>query len=289
MVKGVILMTTTVTTTPFSAALGVEIDGIDAAAASPSDIETVREQLVEHLVVVLPGQHLTAEQHEAFMANFGPLHFHPFLELMGEAPSYTQRIEQTMESPAGVDHWHTDLVFAPEPVAFGSLYCETAPSFGGGTEFANLYLAYEQLDHRWRALIEQVECQYQLSPHMLDNFARFYGDEARQVWIDALAGTIHPLVRTHPESGRNSVFFSPNTEPTVLGMSKAESDAILTMLTSHCTRPNITARWRWSAGDLVIWDERCTLHYGVRDGYPGERNMRRVLVNGDRPVFSPQR
>ena len=278
-------MTTEISISPFSGALGAVVEGIDARVASNRDVDAVREALLEHHVVVLPHQDLDRAQHEAFMAHYGPLHFHPFLELMGEEPVYAQKIYQTMESMAGVDNWHIDLVFAPEPVAFGSLYCRTAPSFGGGTEFANLHLAYDQLDPRWKAMVEAIDCQYQLSPHMLDNFAAYYGDEARQVWLDALAGTVHPLVRTHPETGRRSIFFSPNTEPKVLGMSKPESEAVLQMLTTHCTRPNITARWQWSAGDLVIWDQRCTLHYGVRDGYPGERNMIRVLVNGDRPYF----
>ena len=91
------------------------------------------------------------------MARFGPLHFHPFLRLMDVPETNVQMIEQTMESPSGVDNWHTDLVFAPEPVAFGSLHCLTAPSFGGGTEFANMQLAYEQLDPRWREMAASIE------------------------------------------------------------------------------------------------------------------------------------
>ncbi|MEO0494478.1 MAG: TauD/TfdA family dioxygenase [Actinomycetota bacterium] len=270
---------------PFSAALGAVVDGVDCTAASDDDVAAVRAAINEHLVVVLPGQDLDDEQHEAFMARFGPLHFHPFLRLMDVPETHVQMIEQTMESPSGVDNWHTDLVFVPEPVAFGSLHCLTAPPYGGGTEFANLFLAYEQLDDRWKAMVRGIELEYGLSQAMLDNFARYFGDEARQVWIDALAGTVHPLVRTHPESGRQGLYFSPNTGPKVLDMSQAAGQAVLDFLAGHCARPNITARWTWSAGDLLIWDERCTMHYGVRDGYPGERDMRRILVDGDKPYF----
>jgi taurine dioxygenase len=273
--------------TPFSAALGAVIDGIDCGDASDADVDAVRQALLDHLVVVLPGQDLDDEQHEAFMARFGPLHFHPFLRLMDVPETHVQMIEQTMESPSGVDNWHTDLVFVPEPVAFGSLHCLKAPAYGGGTEFANLFLAYEQLDDRWTAMVDGIELQYQLSQPMLDNFARYFGDDARQVWIDALAGTVHPLVRTHPESGRRGLYLSPNTGPAVLDMSPDAGRAVLDYLTGHCTRPNITARWSWSDGDLLIWDERCTMHYGVRDGYPGERDMRRILVDGDKPYFDP--
>jgi len=235
-------MTTTNTLNRFGGALGAVIEGVDVNSASEHDVDFVRQALLDHHVVVIPNQDLDQAGQETFMARFGPLHFHPFLELMGVDPVYSQKINQTMDSMAGVDHWHTDLVFAPEPVAFGSLYCRTAPAYGGGTEFANLHLAYEQLDRRWQTMVESIDCQYQLSPHMLDNFA-------------------------------------------VLAMSKPEGDAVLQMLTAHCIRPNITARWQWSDRDLLIWDERCTLHYGVRDGYPSERNMIRVLVNGDRPFF----
>ena len=269
----------------FSAALGAVIDGVDAADASDADIAGVRQALLDHHVVVLPRQDLTDDQHEAFMARFGPLHFHPFLELMNVEPTYVQMIAQTMESPGGVDNWHTDLVFVPEPVAFGSLHCLTAPAFGGGTEFANLALAYDQLDDRWRSLVNGLECQYELSTAMLDNFARFFGEDAKRVWIDALSGTIHPLVRTHPETGRNALYYSPDTRPKVLEMSPSGGVALLRYLDEHCTRPNITARWTWSDGDLLLWDERCTMHYGVRDGYPGDRVMRRVLVNGDKPFY----
>ena len=270
---------------PFSAALGAVVDGVDCRTASDDDVAAVRAAINEHLVVVLPGQDLTDDQHEAFMARFGPLHFHPFLRLMDVPETHVQMIEQTMESPAGVDNWHTDLVFVPEPVAFGSLHCLTAPAFGGGTEFANMQLAYEQLEPRWRAMVEAIDCEYQLSTAMLDNFARYFGDDARQVWIDALAGTVHSLVRTHPETGRTGLYFSPDTRPKVLGMDVAASNAVLDYLRIHCTRPNITARWTWRDGDLLIWDERATLHYGVRDGYPGDRVMRRILVDGDKPYF----
>ena len=273
--------------TPFSAALGAVVDGVDCRDASDDDIAAVRQAILDHLVVVLPGQDLDDDQHEAFMARFGPLHFHPFLRLMDVPETHVQMIEQTMESPSGVDNWHTDLVFVPEPVAFGSLHCLTAPAYGGGTEFANLFLAYEQLDDRWKAMVSGLELEYQLSTAMLDNFARYFGDDARQVWIDALAGTVHPLVRTHPESGRQGLYFSPNTGPSVLGMSEPAGRAVLDYLTGHCARPNITARWSWRDGDLLIWDERCTMHYGVREGYPGERDMRRILVDGDKPYYDP--
>ena len=272
---------------PFSAALGAVVDGVDCRDPSDDDVAAVRAAVLEHLVVVLPGQDLDDEQHEAFMARFGPLHFHPFLRLMDVPETHVQMIEQTMESPSGVDNWHTDLIFAPEPVAFGSLHCLTAPSFGGGTEFANMQLAYEQLDPRWRMMAESIELEYQLSTAMLDNFARYFGDEARQVWIDALAGTVHSLVRTHPESGRTGLFFSPDTDPKVVGMDRRGSRAVLDYLAGHCARPNVTARWTWSDGDLLLWDERATMHFGVRDGYPGDRVMRRILVDGDKPYFNP--
>lgn len=275
------------TITPFSAALGAVITGIDARTATDDDVAVLRSAIADHLVVVLPGQELDDAQHTDFMARFGPLHFHPFLRLMNVPETHHQMIEQTMDSLAGVDHWHTDLVFAPEPVALGSLHCLTAPAYGGGTEFANLHLAYEQLHPRWKAMVDGIECRYQLSTSMLDNFARHFGDEARQVWIDALSGTVHPLVRTHPETGRNGLYFSPDTLPEIVGMERPESIAILDYLAQHCSRPNITARWTWTDGDLVIWDERCTMHYGVRDGYPGDRIMRRVLVDGDKPYFDP--
>jgi taurine dioxygenase len=270
----------------FSAALGAVVESVDARDASDSDVVGVRQALLDHHVVVLPGQDLSTEEHTAFMARFGPLHFHPFLELMDVPVKYHEMIKQTMESLGGVDNWHTDLVFAPEPVAFGSLHCLIAPEFGGGTEFANLTMAYEQLDSRWTAMVNGLECQYQLSKEMLDNFAKFFGAEARQVWIDALSGTIHPLVRTHPETGRNALYYSPNTLPDIVDMESHAAAALRGYLDYHCTQPNLTARWTWSEGDLLIWDERCTMHYGVRDGYPGDRHMRRVLVNGDKPFYN---
>ncbi len=247
-----------------SGSLGAEVTGIEIAKAGPAEAHRLRELLLEHLVLFLPGQHLDPDQHVAFGRLFGKLESHPNLDLRSERPEFFQ-----LHARGGVggiaDEWHSDLTCADEPSVLSILQMANCPEVGGDTLWANMYRAYDTLSPAMRDFCEGLTALHDADPH---------GHSERTA--------IHPVVRVHPETGRKSLFVNEHFTRRIVELSHQESDALLAFLVRWATSPRFTVRYRWTVGTIAIWDNRCTQHH-VLDDFEGDRLIQRVTVMGDRP------
>jgi taurine dioxygenase len=275
-------MNETVAVTPLSSALGAQIHGIDAAAIDDAGFERVRAAWLEHLVLLFRNQRLDDRALVDFTSRFGELEEAP---LFGGRRYVEEHPEVMIISNVAVDgreigslgnaeaFWHTDLNFVEEPPAASCLFAHEVPPTGGDTGFANMYAAFE-------ALPEDVAAR--IAGRRIRHDARFnsagYQREVR------VPDTLHPIVRRHPETLRNALYLGRRAHARIEDMAVDESDALLDTLWAHATSDAFTWHHQWRAGDLLIWDNRCTLHR--RDSFDASqrRVMHRTQTRGSRPV-----
>ena len=265
---------------PLSPLIGAEVEGVDLAA--PLSVQTVadiRQALNTHHVIFFRDQSLSPAQQEAFARQFGEVtEGHPVIP----AREDNHKVLVIDGSEDRASWWHTDITFLQEP-AFGSiLYMLEAPEVGGDTTWASLQDAYDRLAEPVRALCEQLIAIH-FDPWFAAEVDARGGYEWHGQWHDKLLPALHPVVRTHPENGRNGLFVNPQFTQTILGLSKNESNAILDMLYRHCQQPELTCRFRWRAGSVAFWDNRATLHYAIDDYGDATRIANRVTLRGDVP------
>jgi alpha-ketoglutarate-dependent taurine dioxygenase len=277
---------------PIAGALGAEIGGVDLAALDDATFEEIEAAWLEHLVVFFRNQALTPEQQIAFARRFGEIHHHPFMKGMEEYPEILEIIKEEGDTKAFGEVWHTDQMFNPKPAKATILYAKETPDAGGDTMFANMYIAYETLSEPMKALLKDVKTWNVGDRKKLGNDAkmardgRYAGNEKMAAKIrdpgDVETEAAHPLVRTHPQTGRKSIYISNHTQ-TLDGFNDAEAQPILAFLRAHAVEPESTCRFRWEVGSLAIWDNRCTQHRALND-YPGKRRrMHRITIAGDAP------
>jgi len=247
-----------------SGSLGAEIRGIDLRRAGPSDAEAIQSLLTDHLVLFFPDQHLTPDEHIAFGRLFGQLESHPNLSLDAERPEFFE-LRANGGAGAIADEWHSDLTCQPQPSVMAILHMVKCPAVGGDTMWANMYKAYDELSPAMRDFCEGLTALHDAHPH----------DHPERM-------AIHPVVRVHPVTGRKSLFVNEHFTRRIVELAHDESDALLRFLTRHATSPRFAVRYRWSAGTIAMWDNRCTQHNVLND-FEGERVIQRVTVMGDRP------
>ena len=247
-----------------SGSLGAEIRGIALAQATTDDARRIHELLLEHLVLFFPDQHLSADEHIAFGRHFGELEAHPNLDLARERPEFFEL--RAVDGAGGIaDEWHSDLSCSPHPSKFSILQSKVVPPVGGDTMWTNAYKAYEELSAPLRDLCDGLTAFHNAGPHLAPE-----------------RGYIHPVVRVHPETGRRSLFVNEHFTRRIVELSDAESTLLLGHLTRWVQQPRFTVRYRWSAGTIAMWDNRCTQHHVLND-FEGERVIQRVTVMGDEP------
>jgi taurine dioxygenase len=272
--------------TPIAAALGAEIEGVDLSQELDEEtIAEIRQALLDHLVIFFHDQRITPEQQLAFARRFGTLNIHDQVKGMDEHPEIIEVRKEPEDERNFGGAWHGDVTYLKEPPLGSILYAKEVPEVGGDTLWANQYLAYETLSPGMRALLDGMT--------MIHTPAKIYG-LASQDWsrdssvksapnATAEYETEHPLVRTHPETGRKCLYVSGLFTPRFKEMTEEESKPLIDFLMQQATREPFTCRYRWKANDIAFWDNRCTLHYALND-YSGHRRvMHRVTVNGDRP------
>lgn len=271
-------------TVPISGSIGVEVHGLDVLRLDDDGIEELRRLWAENLVVVFKRQdHLSPGDLEAFAARFGPVYRHPLMAL-------EQSAVHAINIPAG-GYWHSDATFDFEPPAATMLHAQVVPERGGDTLWTNMHRAYETLSPPVQRFLDGLQ-----AVHDFDHFYRYprrEGVETDQFILDRKKERPlpqHPVVRTHPVTGRKALYVNPIYTTKIVGLSKDESRAVLDLLFAHCTRPELTCRHRWEAGDICFWDNRSTMHYPV-DDWGGSladsefsaRKMNRVTIAGERP------
>ena len=276
---------------PIAGALGAEVNGIDLAQPlSNSTFEQLNRAFLEHQVLFFRDQHLTPEQHKGFAQHFGELNIHPYIAGLPDHPQVMEFIKEPHESGYNVGgKWHTDTTFLERPALGSVLYAHEVPPFGGDTIFANMYLAYESLSVGMRQLLSRLRAMHsgEGSYGKGGNFDRNrgQGQAAMKIeLIEEIAEVAHPVVRTHPETGRKLLFVNENFTRRFEDMTVAESHPLLRFLFRHQRRPEFTCRFRWAANSIAFWDNRCTQHLAVNDYDGYRRRMHRVTIEGERPA-----
>lgn len=278
--------------TRLSATIGGVVHGVDVSRPlEPETVAAVRQALVEHKVVFFPGQPVEPGRLVALGQAFGELTLaHPVMPGLDGHPEVLEvdatrsRADPRYRDEYENDTWHADVTFMPTPPLGSLLAAKVVPAAGGDTVFADQQAAYLGLSAPMRTLVDGLRAVH----HGGSSFARFLRTNPDGgVWdgrrFTELEPVEHPVVRTHPESGRRGLFVNPTFTSHIVGVSRRESDALLRLLYEHATSPEYLVRHRWSAGDIAFWDNRSTLHYAVRDYGEQHRLMHRVTIRGDRP------
>jgi taurine dioxygenase len=262
--------------------IGADIRGVDLA--SDLTVETVaeiRRALLDHLVVFFRDQVLTPAQYRAFAARMGNPIEYPFVPGIDGFPEITpvfKRPDQTVNF-GGV--WHSDTTYLPEPPMATLLLARELPDAGGDTEFANQYLAYETLSDGLKSILSTLRG---VSRSDKAEASRTREDRAKKPGTGAeLLIAEHPVVRTHPETGRKALYVNIAHTARFAGMTEEESLPLLRYLWGHQTRPDFTCRFTWSPGALAMWDNRCAQHSAINDYQGQKRLMHRITLAGDVP------
>jgi taurine dioxygenase len=275
------------TVTPLSVALGAQISGIDISQPlAPEDRDAIEQALLEYQVLFFRDQPIEPAQQARFAAYFGDLHIHPIYPNVPEQPEVLV-LDTAVTDVRDNAVWHTDVTFLPTPAMGAVLSAKLLPAFGGDTLWASGIAAYEALSAPLKSLLAGLTATHDFTrsfpPERFGNTA-----EDRLRWEEARRKNpplSHPVIRTHPVSGRRALFVNEGFTTRINELSETESEAILKLLFAHATRPEFTVRWRWQANDVAFWDNRVTQHFAVDDYRPNRRVMHRATVLGDAPFF----
>jgi taurine dioxygenase len=277
------------TTTPFEVErigtrLGAEIHGLDLKQGlDPEKFKALEAALIEHKVIVIRDQHLDTRQHIEMSRWFGELEVHP-MRPQGEFPEILV-LDNHKDNPVlSTDVWHSDTTFRKNPTKYTILRCQIMPKLGGDTLWADMEAAYEGLSAPFRKFIDGLRAVHDFKnfrttfPNTEEGRARLHKME------DMFPNPSHPVVRTHPVTGRKSLYVNPQFTLRIEGLEEDESRAILDVLFKQAVVPEYQFRVRWTEGAIVFWDNRSTQHYAANDYYPNRRRMERTAVVGDVPV-----
>jgi taurine dioxygenase len=274
---------------PLTGTLGAELSGVDLSAA-PSDevVAEIRAALLRYGVVCLRDQKLSREGQLAFARRLGEPEVHPIADGMSEHPEIIRVLKPAGESAYFGTSWHSDNSFFEKPSAITVLYGESVPPHGGDTLYASMERALETLSEpvrRFLAPLRAVHSASRAYDPRTTGEAKYRGETAiTYTYSDSIHDEVeHPVVRTHPETGRESLYVNPMFTQRIVGLTPSESGALLEMLYAHATRPEFTFRLSWQPGTLAIWDNRCLQHYAIDDYQGFERIMYRVTIQGTRP------
>ncbi len=269
--------------------LGADVQGVDLSKALEPDVLTaIKQAWAEHLVLRISGGRLSDDQLMAFSQNFGPLDLRP----VGKAAQnsvpgnhYVTVISNVVENgrPIGglgnLDaEWHVDMSYNPLPAVASILHAWSIPAAGGNTYFCNMYAALDGLPPDLRARIEGLHLKHDAGHTSVGGLRRGFEEAAN---VREAPGAEHPMIRTHPVTGRQCLYLGRRQEAYIVGMELAESEALLDEIWAASTRPEYCWEHVWQPHDTVMWDNRCTLHR--RDGFPNDqrRIMRRTQIGGD--------
>lgn len=272
---------------PYCGNLGAEIFGVDLRETiSDSVFDEIHQALLENCVIFFRDQELTPEQQKAFAARFGKLQQHPYIPTLDGHPEIIE-LASDPDGPADMSYqsnkWHTDMTFMQEPPMGCVLYGKVIPAAGGDTMFMNLYQAFNTLSQSMQDFVATLTAVHNITASMPDGFINESWAPKQLERLHKMTPAVeHPVVRTHPESGKKCLFVNSNFTSHIKGLSLLESEALLNMLYEHMAKPENTCRFNWAPHSIAFWDNRCTQHYAVND-YHALRVMHRVTIEGDRP------
>ncbi len=273
-------------------ALGGIVSGLDLAQPLGEDAyRELKHALTCYEVLFFREQQLEADAQLELARRFGEISLYPIERFFGSVEPGHQVVVDDADNAPGVDMWHSDVTWLERPPSIAFLTCLEVPDYGGDTMWASTSAAYEALSPSMQDLLAGLECVHSCHGSFVEIAERKSGIEGLAEQIKAAyPARRHPLVRTHPESGRRSLFMTDRgVMHRIADLPERESDAILDFLDAHVAEPRFHVRWKWQPGELAIWDERTTLHRGVSDHYPMRRVIRRCTVDGEVPFFDETR
>ena len=272
---------------PITPTIGAFIRNLDLREPPDEAVfAEIRAGLLAHHVIVFPDQAITARQQLVFAELFGEIDEpHPVFKPHPDEPR-VMLIEQQGREGVYNDMWHTDVTYQQRPPMASILHAQVLPPSGGDTLWVSLGAAYDALSEKMKSLLEGLTAYH--------DFAYAYrsyligqpnGKQQLREGEDRYPTAEHPVVRTHPETGRKVLFVNRSFTASIKGLSPNESDGLLRLLFDHCEMPAFQMRHRWRTRDLVMWDNRCTMHYAVADYSPHHRKMHRVTLRGEQPFY----
>ncbi len=263
---------------PLTPTIGAVVNGIDLRRAITSDelFADIHAAWLKHLVLFFRAQRLSPEEHLALGRRYGELHVHPAAPFLGDDPRL-MRIHTDADSHRNNgDVWHSDVSADTCPPMASILHLNEVPAEGGDTLWANMYAVLASFSPMFQDALRGMTAIHEA------NYAGFYGEHAPQRDNPRAS---HPVVRTHPETGRDGLFVNSGFTRRIIELTRGESDAILKLLFEQTRNPLFHCRFKWSAGSVAIWDNRCTQHLAIWDYFPQSRSGIRVTVTGDPPFL----
>ncbi|QKJ85340.1 Alpha-ketoglutarate-dependent taurine dioxygenase [Paramixta manurensis] len=267
--------------------IGAQITNLDLTRPlSDGQFEQLWHALIRHQVLFFRDQPLTPDRQRALAARFGDLHIHPVYPHAGEVEEIIV-LDTHNDNPPDNDNWHTDVTFIETPPAGAILAAKQLPETGGDTLWASGIAAWDALSTPFKTLLAGLQAEHDFTKSFPE-YKHRGSEEEHARWKKAVVNNpplLHPVVRTHPVSGKQALFVNEGFTTRIVGLSQKESDALLGFLFAHITKPEFQVRWRWQENDVAIWDNRVTQHYANADYLPARRVMHRATILGDKPFF----
>lgn len=269
---------------PIAGNIGAEISGVDLRSEVDDDtIAAIRKAWLDHCVIFFRDQPLSPAQFLTFARKFGPIVEYPFIKGIEGFPEIIPVVKLEHEKTNFGGIWHSDTSYLETPPMATMLIAREVPERGGDTMFANTYLAYETLSPGMKRMLEGViainsSAKADVSRTREDRVKDMKRDDAKKEYVGE-----HPVVRTHPETGRKSLYLNIAHTLRFKDMTEEESAPILRYLINHQTKPEFTCRFNWRVGSIAFWDNRCALHNPVNDYHGYRRSMHRITLAGDKP------
>ena len=263
---------------PKSPTIGAEVVGIDLTDIDDETFADLHRALLEWKVLFIRDSGLDPDSHAALGARWGELEYHPFLSNRPDQPTVV-RFEKS-EAAAGYENvWHSDVSWRAVPSLGSLLRAVEVPSTGGDTLWADMAAAYDCLPDDVKQRVDGLNAVHDWD----DTFGAGMTEQAREALRTDFPPSVHPVVRTHPETRRKTLYVNAIFTKEIIGLDPVEGDRLLEYLCRQADYPEYQCRWTWTPGDLAIWDNRATQHYATSDYHPQRRVMERITVIGDRP------
>jgi taurine dioxygenase len=269
---------------PLAGAIGAEISGVDLLGELGDDtVAAIRRAWLDHLVIFFRGQHLAPARFLAVARRFGEPIEYPFVKGLDGFPEITPVVKLEHERVNFGGLWHSDTAYLDIPPMGTMLVAREVPPYGGDTMFANMYLAYETLSPGLRRLLDGLVAVNSSAKADVTKTREDRMRESARADARAEYAAEHPVVRTHPETGRKALYVNGGHTVRFRDMTEPESAPLLGFLFAHLIRPEFTCRYRWEPGSIAFWDNRCAQHNPINDYHGFRRVMHRVTLAGDRP------
>ncbi len=265
---------------PVTPVIGAEVHGIDLGRITDAGFRAIRDALMAHCVIFFRDQDISIESQKNLGARFGELVAHPNDPGVDGHPEVMPIHADENSVRATGEQWHSDVSCDPTPPMGSILRMHTVPETGGDTLFSNMYAAYEALSDRMRTLLDGLSAVHDGGPYYREVNRLIGRDDGGRAYPSAE----HPVVRTHPVTGRRALFVNQMFTQYIVGLPAIESRAILGFLFEHVARPDFQCRFRWRPDSVAIWDNRCTQHHAIWDYWPATRSGYRVTIRGEAPI-----